>query len=300
MKRQLYPLALSLLAIVALPAFAATPIDKTVAANPNGNVSISNVAGSVDITTWNRNEVHVGGTLGEGVTRLAVDKTAEGIEIQVVYPHTSFGRVEGSHLTVQLPAASHLQVNTVSADISAAGLSGPVRLQSVSGDVKLQSKSANLRAETVSGDIVINGSAPGAQVSAHSINGQVQIDGVGGDLDANSVSGDIRLHAASPITGAKFGTTSGNVQFSGALGASGNYDFHSTSGDITLDLSQVPAASFDVTSFSGDITTNFGPTPHRKSEYGPGKEWQFTSGAGNAQVTIATLSGDINLRAAHR
>lgn len=297
MKRKL---AYSLLAVVVLPAFAATPIDKTVAANPNGNVSISNLVGNVEVTAWNRNEVHVGGRLGEGVTQFAVDKTAGGVDIRVVYPHVSFGHVEGSHLIVQLPAASHLQINTVSADIAAANLSGPVRLQTVSGDIKLDSKSPNVRAQTVSGDVTIGGSAPAAQVSAQTINGRIQVDGVGGELDASSVSGDIRLHASSPVTSAKVGTTSGDIQFSGALGASGNYDFHSTSGGITLELPAVPAASFDATSFSGDITTNFGPQPRRKNEFAPGRAWQFTQGAGNAQVTIATLSGDISVRATHR
>lgn len=300
MKRKLSPLVIPWLAMLALPAFAGTPIDKAVATNPNGNVSISNLAGSVEVTIWNHNEVHVGGTLGAKVEQLAVDKTGDGVDIRVVYPHGSFDHVEGTRLTVQLPAASHLQVNTVSADISALGLTGPVRLQSVSGDVKLQSKSVNLHAETVSGDIAINGSAPAAQISVHSIDGGVQIHGVGGEIDANSVSGDIGVSASGPVTGAKVSTTSGDINFSGALGANGDYDFHSTSGGITLEMPAVPATNFNVTSFGGDISTNFGPQPQRKNEYGPGKTWQFTNGSGNGQVTIATLSGDINLRAAHR
>lgn len=297
MKPSLCLLALPLLALAALPAFAGTPIDKTVAVAANGIVHVSNIAGSVDITTWSRNQVHIGGTLGTGVKKLAVDKTAGGVDIRVIYPH--HGNSEGSHLIIKLPPTSRLRVNTVSADISASGSSGPVDLQSVSGNVTLRSTSANLHAQSVSGDVEVDGSAPVAQVSAKSINGKVQVRGIGGEVDANSVSGDVHVDAAHPVTGAKVHTVSGDIEFAGALGANGNYDFHSTSGEITLDLPEVPAASFDVTTFSGDISTNFGSKPRRKSEFGPGMEWQFTHGGGNSQVTIATLSGDIRVRAAH-
>lgn len=298
MKPRPYPLAMPLLLLAALPAFAGTPINRTVAANPGENISISNVAGSVDVTTWNRNEVHIGGTLGSGVKELAVNNASGAVDIRVVYPHDSLHNVEGSHLVVQLPATSPLQVNTVSANISARGLAGPVRLQSVSGNIELHSKSANLHAESVSGDIAIDGSARGARVSAHNIDGGMRIRGVGGEIDAQSVSGNIDLDASWPVTGARVDTTSGNITLSGALAASGDYDVHSTSGDVTLQLPQVPQASFDATTFSGDITTNFGPGPRRKSEFGPGREWQFTHGAGSGQVNIATLSGDIHISAA--
>lgn len=297
MNPKLCSIAISLLTMAALPAFAGTSVDKSVSVPANGIVHISNVAGSVDVATWNRNQVHIGGTLGTGVEKLEVDKTADGVDVRVVYPR--HGNAEGSHLVVKLPPASHLRVNTVSADISVTGSSGPVDLQSVSGDVKVRSTSANLHAQSVSGRVTIDGSAPSAQVTARNIDGGVQIDGVGGDIDAHSVSGDLRVHASHPVSGAKFDTVSGNIEFTGVFAAKGNYDVHSTSGDVTLELAQIPAANFDVSSFSGDIGTDFGPKPRHKSEYGPGMEWQFSHGDGNAQVTITTLSGDIRVDAAH-
>jgi DUF4097 and DUF4098 domain-containing protein YvlB len=300
MKLKLYSLVLPLLALalaLALPAFAATPIDKAVTVKPDGNVHISNVAGSVKITTWKQNEVHVGGTLGAGVKRLAVEKTAGGVAIRVIYPR--HGNSEGSRLTIQLPATSRLKVNTTSADISASGLSGASRigLQTVSGDINLQSKSGHIAVQSVSGDIRINGSATKARVAAQSISGEVKVANVGGRLALESVSGGIHVDAANPIAHASLDTTSGDIQFSAAIMPNGNYDFHSTSGDVTLNLPKVPAATFDATSLSGDIDTNFGPKPHRTSEYGPGKEWHYRKGSGKAQVNINTTSGDIRIHA---
>ncbi|MGH8272821.1 MAG: DUF4097 family beta strand repeat-containing protein [Gammaproteobacteria bacterium] len=297
MKLKLYLPAFLLLTFAALPAFAGTPINKTVAAEPDGDVRISNVAGSVKITTWKRKQVHIGGTLGIGVKRLAVKKTSGGVNVRVVYPN--HGNSEGSHLVIQIPAASHLRVNTVSADISAAGLTGPLELDSVSGDINLQSQSADISSRSVSGDVHIDGSAPKARVSAHSISGEVRAKNVGGELRAESVSGGIRIDATNMISRAKLDTTSGDIEFTAALAPDGTYDFHSTSGDVVLHFPKAPSASFDVSSFSGDIDSNFGPRPQRTSEYGPGKEWHYRSGSGKAQISINTMSGDIRLHAAH-
>lgn len=289
-------LLLALLATT-LPAFAGTPIDKTVAAAANGKVEVSSVAGSIKITAWNRNEIHVTGTLSRDAERLAVEKTGAGVSIRVVLPHVTSGNTEGSQLVIQLPAASQLEVHTVSADIDAGGLGGsPVRLESVSGSIALVSKSANIYANSISGDVGVTGSAPAAKIEAHSISGKVRIERVNGNLGASTTSGDIQLAGENSLQGAKLDTTSGDVQFAATLDANGDYEFHAVSGNVALSLPTVPSATFDVASFSGDIDTNFGPKPRRTSEFTPGKEWHY--GSGNADIRIRTLSGDIRIRAA--
>ncbi|HET7593049.1 MAG TPA: DUF4097 family beta strand repeat-containing protein [Rhodanobacteraceae bacterium] len=282
-----------------LPAFAGTPVDKTVTATPNGHVQVSSVAGSIKVTAWNRNEVHVTGSLSRNAERLAVEKTGTGVNIQVVLPQHSSGNMEGSDLVIEVPAASQLEVHTVSADIDAGGLGGPVRLESVSGNVGLVSSSANIYANTISGDVRVTGSAPGATIEGHSISGKVLIEKVNGSLRAGSTSGDIELTGENSLQAAKLDTTSGDVHFAAALGADGDYEFHSVSGNVVLSLPKVPAGSFDVSSFSGDIDTDFGPQPKRSSEFGPGKEWHYQSGSGQADIRIRTLSGDVRISAAH-
>lgn len=290
-------LLLALLA-AALPAFAGTPIDKTIAATANGHVEISSVAGSVKITAWNRNEVHVGGTLSRNAERLAVEKTANGVSIRVVLPNHLSGNTEGSDLVIQLPAASQTEVHTVSADIDAGGLAGPVRLESVSGNLVLVSTSPNIYANAISGDITVTGSAPNATIEAHSISGKVRLDKVDGTLRAGSTSGAIQLAGENTLRGAKLETTSGDIRFAAAMAGAGDYEFHSVSGNVVLSLPKIPAAGFDVSSFSGDIDTNFGPAPKRTSEFAPGKEWHYEGGSGKAAVRVRTLSGDIRIRAA--
>ena len=143
MKRFVLPAGLLLgLLTATLPAFAGTPLDKTVATTANGHVQISSVAGSIKVTAWNRDQIHVGGTLSRDAQRLAVEKTADGVSIRVVLPPHTSGNMEGSHLIIQLPAASQLEVHTVSADIDASGLGMLVFIQK---RAKEQGLSTNLR-----------------------------------------------------------------------------------------------------------------------------------------------------------
>jgi DUF4097 and DUF4098 domain-containing protein YvlB len=297
-KRFTLPTGLLFALAATLPAFAGTPVDKTIAATANGQVQISSIAGSIKVTAWNRNEIHVTGTLSRDAEQLAVEKTGGGVSIRVVLPQRTFGNIEGSHLVIQLPAASQLEVHTVSAGIEAGGLNGPVRLESVSGNVALVSKSAKIYAKAISGDVGVTGSAPDAQIAAHSISGKLRIENVNGNLRAGSTSGSIQLTGENTLQGAKLDTTSGDIRFDASLASDGDYEFHSVSGNVVLSLPQVPAARFDVSSFSGDIDANFGPKPQRTSEFGPGKEWHYQSGSGKADLRIRTLSGDIQIRAA--
>lgn len=294
MKLKLLPF-IPLLFLAASPVLAGTPIDKTITAQPDGNVHISNVSGSVGITTWNRDKIHVGGTLGDGAKRLEVKTTSGGVNIRVVLPQHC--NCEGSRLVIQLPEASHLRANTVSANITAGGLAGPVRLKSVSGEINLKSRSGDINAKSVSGDVKIEGSAAHASIEAQSISGGIDIEHIRGKLRAESVSGSIEIDDNNTLSGGQFNTTSGGIEFEGELAGNGDYEFHSVSGDIKLELPGTPAARFNASSLSGNIHANFGPKPRRTSEYGPGKAWHYTSGEGDAQVSLRTMSGDIRIHA---
>ncbi|MGH8313062.1 MAG: DUF4097 family beta strand repeat-containing protein, partial [Gammaproteobacteria bacterium] len=251
-------------------------------------------AGSITVQGWNNNQLRVTGTLTDGVT-LDIHGSADDLEIRAVYPNDSRNHAEAD-LTIQVPAASRLWVNTVSADIGASGLSGRAQLESVSGDVTLDSRANDIAAKSVSGEVGITGSAPEAHVFGHSISGDVKISSVDGDVQAESISGTVKLFQ-SRVDRVRLNSTSGNVDFSAALAKSGSYSFNSTSGNLSLAFPKAPDARFDIYSFSGDISNNFGPRAQRTSEFGPGMELHFTSGKGDAQVTAHTLSGNITLHA---
>src|SRR5689334_20124934 len=112
---------LALMIACALPAAAPTmaiagsdSIDRKVPADANGEVVITNVSGTVDVRGWDRNEVQVTGTLGEGVDRVDVETSGGRTVVKVVLPHR--GAHDGdADIEVQVPKNSSIDVSAVSA-----------------------------------------------------------------------------------------------------------------------------------------------------------------------------------------
>lgn len=271
--------------------------DETKPAKADGEVRISNLAGTVRIKGWDKNQVHVSGTLGPGVERLEVNDDGGEVEIRVILPHR--GNFEGEEgnadLVVELPRGSRVNVNTVSADVEAYDVTGTQELQTVSGSISLESKSGDMTVKTVSGDLKVRGSASKAHMTVTSISGDIQADDLDGELDIESVSGDVRV-GHGRLTRVRASSTSGTVTYDAGIQSGGNYDFHNVSGDVDLRSSRDVGARYDLSSFSGDIENSFGPEPQSASKYGPGKDLRFVQGKGDAEVSVQTLSGEIRLR----
>jgi DUF4097 and DUF4098 domain-containing protein YvlB len=125
----------SLLLAIAVPIAAlAGPVDRTVKADANGEVEISNVSGTIDVRGWDRNEVQVTGHLGDDVERLDVETSGGHTLVKVVLPRGRNNDGEAV-LEIKVPRMSSVEVSAVSADVSSKGVLGTQRLKSVSGEV---------------------------------------------------------------------------------------------------------------------------------------------------------------------
>jgi len=292
--RALSPLAaVAALCTVASPAWAGTPINQRAAADPSGAVEISNVAGTVRVTGWDRNEVEVTGELGEGTERLdfaVVDKVTR---VKVILPNRS-NNVEDTDLVVRIPMASRLAVTTVSADIEVQDVTGAQRLQTVSADIRTEAAAEDVECKSVSGDVAVHGSGKKALVTITTVSGDAMALKVAGEVNANTVSGNLTL-GLGETTRSRLRSTSGDLTMASVLAADGRLDIESISGDVRLELHGPVNAEFDVTSFNGEIRNCFGPKAVSTSEYAPGKELQFREGQGTGRVRIKTLNGDISV-----
>jgi DUF4097 and DUF4098 domain-containing protein YvlB len=282
-----------LVATLPLAALAGTPIDKRATADPTGTVEISNTAGSVMVTGWDRNEVEVTGELGKGTERLDFTKSDMITRIKVVLPNRSHN-VDETDLIVKVPAGSQVSINTVSADIGVHAVRGTQRLQSVSGDMRTETSGEDLECRTVSGDVAIAGSGRKGLVSITTVSGNANATRLAGEVNGSTVSGDFTL-AVGETTRSRLRSTSGNLTLQGSLAPDARVDIESISGDVRLDLVGKTGADYDVSSFSGEIRPCFGPKPVRTDEYAPGKEWRHQEGNATARVRIKTLSGDVGV-----
>jgi hypothetical protein len=268
------------------------PIQEHRAADPQGEVEIVNVSGSVEIDGWDRNEVDVSGTAGKDVERVDVTGAGNRTSIHVVSRSgRSWGSDGEARLVVHVPRKSAVTVTLVSADCEVSGVAGDLKLQSVSGDLQGDA-GGDVRASTVSGGVRLTARAAKA-IEVKTISGDIQLSGGGGEVDIVTVSGNATLELAQ-VTRSRFKSISGDVTAALALATDGQIESESVSGNVNLKFAGEPSAEFDVQSLSGDIKNCFGPKPV-ESHYGPGSRLEFKNGDGHARVRINTKSGDVRL-----
>jgi hypothetical protein len=185
------------LAVLAAPAAGQRPVNERLATQATGDVEIVNTAGRVNVVGWDRNEIQVTGTLGEGAERLEVVPEGNRTVIRVVLPRDA-RNIRGSDLEVRIPARKDLQVNTVSASSEVAGLTGSVRARAVSGSIRVGGSPREVLAQSTSGSVDVEAANP-ATVQAQSVSGRVRVRGAAREsVRAESVSGSLEVSATTP------------------------------------------------------------------------------------------------------
>lgn len=278
--------------LVALPGFAAasTPIDETRAIAADGWVQVENVAGSIEITAWDRNEVHVTGELGEDVEELEITESSRGVTIRVRNREHQ-RRIDESHLFVRVPVKASVIAEGVSADVTASGLDGgELEFSTVSGDVQVEANTRRLELESVSGDVTFRGHT--ANVSAESVSGDVELEGVEGEVRAKTVSGDVTLEGGTIAVG-RFESVSGSLELMLEVADGGRLKANSMSGDIRLGLPAGQQGDFSARTFSGDIRSEFGSVAASAS--GPGRRLDHHEGDDGASIEVESFSGDVRI-----
>jgi DUF4097 and DUF4098 domain-containing protein YvlB len=267
-------------------------IEERRAAEPQGEIEIVNVSGSVEVEGWDRSEVEVSGTAGDNVERVDVMAGGNRTSIHVVSRSSrSWGSDGEAHLVIHVPAKSTVTATLVSADFKATGVGGDLKVQTVSGNLSGDA-GGNVRATTISGDVRLTARAA-KSIEIQTISGGIQLTGGGGEVAVTTVSGTATLEIGEVSRG-RFKSVSGNLTVALALTPDGQIESESVSGDASFKFASAPAANFDVQSFSGDIKNCFGPKP-AESHYGPGSRLSFKNGEGHGSVRINTKSGDVRL-----
>jgi DUF4097 and DUF4098 domain-containing protein YvlB len=266
-------------------------IERRAPADPDGEVTVLNVAGKLRIEGWDRAEVEVTGTLGRGVERLEFTTDGNRTEIRVELPKGN-DRGGSADLEIRIPAASSLSTNTVSADQTIENVRGLQRLQAVSGDVATESWAEEIEIRTVSGDVRLQGHGEPALASVTTVSGDARLDDVAGEVAINTVTGDFEVDSG-VLTRGRMRTTNGDLDLTATLAPDGRLDIETINGDLTVDFEGPLGAEFDIETFNGDIDNCFGPDPVRTSKFAPGRELRFREGDGKARVRIKSLNGGI-------
>jgi Toastrack DUF4097 len=284
----------------AVEAAHASEFQRQVAAQPRGEVDVSNIAGRIVISGWDQSAVSVTADLPGDTRRVKVTTGPGRTSVCVTYSNSDscsspggFGDHTSVRLEVHVPRGSELDVSGVSADITSTGVAGSQHLHTVSGDIDAQLGSGDDEAHSVSGTITLRGSGHDGTLSVTSVSGDLSVTNAAGELEARTVNGTLRA-ALAPARLVRLNTTSGNIGLNARLAAGGTVESETVSGDQKLDISAPEGYSYEARTFSGDIEDCFGERPD-KSEYGPGSRLNGTQGRGNGHVRIKSLSGDVSL-----
>jgi DUF4097 and DUF4098 domain-containing protein YvlB len=285
--------ALVLATVLAGPAglAAQTPVDQKRPAAPDAKVTIENMSGSVKVTGWDRPEVQVKGTVGDGA-ELAFDGSEKSLAIEVEAEHGNpMGIV--SDLEVFVPAGSSVSVEGFQATISVTGVTGSVSAETVNGSLSQSGAAKSVDLQSVNGTIEV--AKASGRIKAEAVNGTVTVRDASGEIEASTVNGKLLVTGGS-FERASFETVAGGVRFEAGLSARATLAVESVSGPVDLLLPAGLGADFRVSTFSGDITNELGPAAEKSSRWTPEKELSFTTGAGGARVTVETLSGAVHIR----
>ena len=284
--------------LAALPALAGTPINETRPLDPRGRVDISNVKGRIQVRAWDKSEVKITGTLGDGVERLRIEGGGEHLNVEVEYPQNNWGgdrKTGPTDLQLFVPRRADLDIEAVSADVDVEGVasdelsieavSGKVvaigaprsaDISSVSGSLELTLNSAEVDAQTVSGDLTLRGR----------LSGEVSTETVSGAINVAVNNEKLREFSAN--------TVSGNVRVSTGLAPRGEIRMETVSGDVLLILPKGLSAQVSGETFSGDLKAS--GVNIERPRHGPGASFTHRYGSGEGEVRIETFSGNAEVR----
>jgi hypothetical protein len=291
------------LAVCLGQAMADTPINLTHPATPHARISVSNAKGQVTISAWNRNEVQVTGTLGEGAAPLAIEGDNGDLEIKVRPKGDGSGSwfnwhgdnsMGASTLDLHVPIGASLDVEVVSAPLGIDGMDGgEISVNSVSGRVRIDARTPSLSVESVSGTVQQSGHAEHADLQT--VSGDILAPALGSQADLQTVSGRIQA-SGGPWKKFDLSTVSGDVQLNGGPAEQGSIDIDSMSGDVQVQVPVDLSASIHASSFSGDLRSDFGQVSEH--DHGPGSELSAEVGGSKGRIHVETFSGDLRIRKA--
>lgn len=274
----------------------ATEISETQTASSDGSVKIYNLAGSIEVIGWDKNEISVEGTLGESVERLEFDVDDDRTEIEVVIPRRNHQRVRhvASHLIVHVPKASTVEVESISAPITVSEVVGDeIQVETISGAVRITGCQGDIEAESISGSVTVTGNPDDVQVS--SVTGSISVEGVQRRLEAETVSGSLVVEAGT-LSRCQLETVSGSLRFNGGIEEDGRLEVECFSGAVVLNFTNDVFGKYTINTFSGSIDCDYCPKPDSVSKFTREKELRFKHGDGNARVSIETFSGSVTIR----
>ncbi|MCY0931556.1 DUF4097 family beta strand repeat-containing protein [Streptomyces sp. H27-H1] len=181
-------------------------------------------------------------------------------------------------VTLTVPAATRVQLASVSATVFVSGIDGGTDVHGVSGDTTLVGLSGRVKAHTVSGGV--EAQSVTGELGFHSVSGGLTVvDGAVGNVRADSVSGDMVIDLA--------------LDDPAAASRPVDISLTSVSGQVAIRLPHPADARVEANTATGGVSNAFEDL--RVSGQLGAKRITGTLGAGTGTLRATTVSGSIAL-----
>jgi len=262
--------------------------DTTFAVPAGARLSLSNHAGSIRVTSWDRNEMRVRAEHGSR-DRVEVDVRGAVVRVKA---ERRYGMPSFVEYDITVPRTMAVDLDGVETAMTIEGVGGDISAGSVEGDITVRGAGGAVKIHSVDGDLAIGGGRGG--IWAEGVDGSIQISGARGEITVETVDGDVTLENIESAS-VDAGTVDGTIMYQGTIQDGGRYRMTSHDGDIVVAAAPGLNATISIATFEGSFEADPAFRVQLTSAR-PGRRFSFTLGTGSARIELETFEGEIRLR----
>ena len=288
-------------------------IDEMREVSTNEKIRIDVMRGDITITTNTDNQFTVRGMLDEDAEGFELDSARGFTDFRVQMPRRLNGRSNsrGSELVFTVPVNSDIEFTGVNVEVSVDGVQGGSRIRTVNGPIDARNLANFVELDTVNGEITTIDNR--GRVTITTVNGEIEERGTIGRLMAQAVNGEINVDSLAEIVA--LNVVNGRIR--GRVQSVQELEIETVNGSIELQLPDSQAPRVSGSSVSGSMVLGFdanvdarftlrsnaggsirnGLTDDEpvRGSFGPSRRLEFTTGNGEGDVTLTSLSGRLEV-----
>lgn len=265
--------------------------EKTISTESGKELITSLVAGGIEISTWDKNEVNVkvyGNDEAEEKIIFSAEQTSTGVKVEGKQKDSKNFKNLTIRVEIIVPKNYDLKLYSSGGNLSVKDITGKIETNTSGGNIKINNTSGNLEAYTAGGNVSISISSGDIKVSTSG--GKISVDDFNGNLDVSTAGGDIVLTGKNGKIDAS--TAGGSIKLD-YTGKNMGIDMSTLGGNIIATLPGDFDADADIGTLAGKITCDFAKvqkdnhvSSYIRAKFNNGGEtFKCTTSAGNITVT---------------
>lgn len=265
--------------------------EKSIPTESGKELITSLVAGGIEISTWDKNEVNVkvfGNDEAEEKIVFSAEPTSTGVKVEGKQKDKNNFKNLTIRVEITVPKNYDLKLYSSGGNLTVKDITGKIETNTSGGNIKIDNTSGNLEAYTAGGNVTISVSSgdvkvstSGGKISVDEFNGNVDVSTAGGDIvligkngriDASTAGGSIKLDYEGKNLGIDISTLGGNITATLPGDFDADADIGTLAGKISCDFAKVQkenhvssyirakfnngGETFKCTTSAGNITVN--------------------------------------------